>query len=115
MTQPAEAEQSGLLAVDKTEAREGEVFDVKGRRDEAGQVKDARSKADALFEFDPEVKSALKQSAADALNGRISRNEAVKRIREVVLKQGNSSLAEIVARAAESAALSTRGFVNAKR
>lgn len=89
-------EQSSLLSVEKTEAREGESFDVKGRREEAGQVREARSKADALLEFDPEVKATLRQAAADVLNGKISRDEGVKRVREVILKNGSVSLAEIV-------------------
>jgi hypothetical protein len=89
-------EQSGLLAVEKTTAREGEAFDVAGRRAEAGQVAEARSKADALLEFDPDVKTALRQTAADVMNGRIGRDEGVTRVREVLLAGGKASLADIV-------------------
>jgi len=91
-----QSEQSGLLAVEKTQAREGEKFDVVGRREEAGQVQAARSKADALLEFDPEVKGILRQAAADVMNGRIGREEGVKRVREVLIKNGTANLAEIV-------------------
>lgn len=90
------AEQSSLLAVDKTEARAGEVFDTEGRRKEAGSVRDAKSKADALFEYDPDVKAALRQAASDVANGRIGRDEGAKRVREIVLKNGALTLAEIV-------------------
>jgi hypothetical protein len=91
-----QGEQSSLLAVEKTQAREGEAFDVAGRRAEAGQVAEARSKADALLEFDPDVKAALRQTAADVANGRIGRDEAVTRVREVLLAGGKATLADIV-------------------
>ncbi len=88
---------SELLRPTGTTLREGETIDTAGRQAEAAQIADTRSKADALFSYDPQVRKALRDAATAVQSGKASDAEAAQLVQSVVQERGKLSVAEIVA------------------